>query len=551
MKRVLFFVIMIALSVSLAKSEDIFSQSRVSGNFQFDGQLYQQDSIIGAEDVDEKFLSNGFLYLNYSLGNFHAGMRYESYLNPMLGFDPRYEGQGIAYKFLEFNSDIIDVTAGNFYEQFGSGMILRAYEDRQLGFDNAIDGLRIRFRPADGIELKGLIGKQREFWDLGPGIVRGGDISINVTDIFDVLFSQSTNLSVGGSVVSKFQEDISAIYILPENVLAWAARMSLIGNGYSVDAEYVFKNNDPSATNGMSYNIGEALLLNTSVFGKGYSFSLNLHRDDNMDFRSDRNGQGNVLQINYLPPLTKQHSYRLSTIYPYAIQPGGEIGLQADFIYTFPRKSYLGGKYGTTVSLNYSRIHNLDTTHIDEFTYESPFFEIGDRLYFQDINMEIIKKWNKDLKTVFAVVNLIYDKDIMENEGVPHYGKVYSTAAIADVTYNINNSNSLRIELQHLWATLDSTIHQADNINGNWAMALVEYTIAPKWYFTLMDEYNYGNDSEDHQLHYISTNVTYVHQSTRVALGYGRQRGGILCVGGVCREVPASNGFTISISSSF
>ena len=551
MKRVILVILIITLSASISNSEDIFSQSRISGNFQFDGQLYQKDSIIGAEEVDEKFLSNSYLYLHYSLGNFNAGMRYESYQNPMLGFDPRYEGQGLAYRFFEFNSDIIDVTAGNFYEQFGSGMILRAYEDRQLGYDNAFDGMRIRFRPTDGVELKGLIGKQRQFWTEGKGIVRGGDISINVTDIFTDIFSYSTNLSIGASVVSKFQEDISAMYILPENVLAWAGRMALIGDGYSVDAEYVYKNNDPSATNGMSYNIGKAFLLNSSIFGKGYSFSLNFHRDDNMDFRSDRNSQGNVLQINYLPPLTKQNSYRLTTIYPYATQPGGEVGLQADFIYTFPRNSYLGGRYGTTLSLNYSRIHNLDTTHIDEFTYDSPFFSIGERLYFQDINLEILKKWDKNLKTVFSIMNTVYDKDIMENEGVPHYGKVYATAAIVDITYSLTTTNSVRLELQHLWATQDSTLHVADNINGNWAMALVEYTIAPQWFFNIMDEYNYGNEFEDLQLHYISASVTYVHHSTRVAFGYGRQRGGILCVGGVCREVPASNGFTLSLSSSF
>ena len=344
MKKVFVLVIIAFIAALNLKANDIFSQSRVSGNFQFDGQIYQKDSIIGAEEVDEKFLSNGFLYLNYSLGDFSAGMRYESYQNPLLGYDPRYEGQGIAYRFLEFKSDLIDVTAGNFYEQFGSGMILRAYEDWQLGYDNSIDGIRIRFRPTDGIELKGLIGKQREFWDLGEGIIRGGDISISVNDVFTGILEDGPWLSVGGSVVSKFQEDQSSLYRLPENVLSWAARMSLIGDWYSLDAEYAHKYNDPAATNDMTYNDGNAFLLNTSVFGKGYSFALNMHRTDNMDFRSDRNSQGNVLQINYLPPLTKQHSYRLTTMYPYATQPGGEVGLQSEIIYTLPPRSTLGGK---------------------------------------------------------------------------------------------------------------------------------------------------------------------------------------------------------------
>ncbi|HPU24227.1 MAG TPA: DUF6029 family protein [Candidatus Kapabacteria bacterium] len=34
-------------------------------------------------------------------------------------------------------------------------------------------------------------------------------------------------------------------------------------------------------------------------------------------------------------------------------------------------------------------------------------------------------------------------------------------------------------------------------------------------------------------------------------LTYGKQNQGIICVGGVCRTVPASNGLYLSISSSF
>ena len=36
----------------------------------------------------------------------------------------------------------IDVTIGNFYDQFGSGLVFRSYEERNLGIDNAMDGFR-------------------------------------------------------------------------------------------------------------------------------------------------------------------------------------------------------------------------------------------------------------------------------------------------------------------------------------------------------------------------------------------------------------------------
>ena len=38
---------------------------------------------------------------------------------------------------------------------------------------------------------------------------------------------------------------------------------------------------------------------------------------------------------------------------------------------------------------------------------------------------------------------------------------------------------------------------------------------------------------------------------TDLVLGYGKRREGIFCVGGVCRAVPASNGFEVTFTSSF
>ena len=45
--------------------------------------------------------------------------------------------------------------------------------------------------------------------------------------------------------------------------------------------------------------------------------------------------------------------------------------------------------------------------------------------------------------------------------------------------------------------------------------------------------------------------VELLKNATRIALSYGRQREGLLCVGGVCRYVPAATGASISISTSF
>jgi hypothetical protein len=557
----LFFTVLIfaGLIQLAALSQDISSEiSKVSGNFQMDGQYTQSDTLIGAKVKPEKFLSNSYFYMNYTLGNFTAGMRYEAYQPTILGIDPRYNGSGIAYRFVQFNNDFVNITAGNFYEQFGSGMILRAYEERNLGVDNSIDGVKAVFTPVKGIEVKGLIGKQRSFWTDGAGTLRAGDINIEINNVVQNLLPNDLQVAVGGGFVSRYQAANDSYYYFPENVMAYSTRASVNGKGFNVDGEFSYKVNDPNATNKYSYNPGTGLIINSSFFGDGFGFSLNLHRIDNMDFRSDRDVRGLDLNVSYIPPLTKQQVYRLATLYPFSTQFNGEEGLQADFTYTVPKGSSLGGNYGTTINLNYSRIQNLDTTwtQIDTtknlpFKYDSPFFKIGKRLYYQELSLEINKKWSSIFKSNLSIVNTIYDKDIVENDGLPEFGKVYATAAILELQYKFTSKNTLRMEFQHLWSIQDSTLLTPNNMNGNWLMALAEYTTAPNWFISLYDEYNYGNQFEDYKLHYLNAAVAFITGGTRVSVGYGRQRGGLLCVGGICRQVPASLGATLSITSAF
>jgi len=86
---------------------------------------------------------------------------------------------------------------------------------------------------------------------------------------------------------------------------------------------------------------------------------------------------------------------------------------------------------------------------------------------------------------------------------------------------------------------------------GDWVMALAEYTISPNWFFTIQDMYNYGNDDESKRLHYININFGFLKGANRFSIGYGKKREGIFCVGGVCKLVPSSNGLNLNITSSF
>jgi hypothetical protein len=67
----------------------------------------------------------------------------------------------------------------------------------------------------------------------------------------------------------------------------------------------------------------------------------------------------------------------------------------------------------------------------------------------------------------------------------------------------------------------------------------------------LIDQYNYGNPDSKLQLHYYTGGIGFIKDSNRISITYGKQRAGVFCVGGVCRNVPASNGVAISITSTF
>ncbi len=520
-----------------------------------DAQYYKKDSAIGAQNVPQKILMNAFCNLIYTNGNFSAGIRYESYRDPMLGFDTRYKGSGIGSRYASYKVDDFEVTVGNFYEQFGNGLILRSYEERNLGLDNAMDGIKIRVNPYKGIVLKGLIGMQRYFWDLGSGIVRGGDAEFNLNEIIKSFSENKTHITFGGSVVSTYEAtqdilyDATQKYVLPENVASFAGRLNVSRGKISFMSEYAYKANNPNATNGFIYKPGEALLVSATYSQKGLGIILSAKRIDNMAFKSSRTEVGNMLNLNYLPALTRQHTYSLSSIYPYATQPNGEMGCQGEVTYTLPKGSVLGGAYGAEIKANYSLAKSLDKQQINDTTaigqggtlgYTSNFFKFGNEMYFQDFNIEVTKKLSKSIKALVSWVNLTYNKAVIE--GHPGAPIVYSNIFIADVTYKISPKKSLRGELQHLATKQDQ---------GNWAQALLEYSIAPKWFFTVTDMYNYGNSDDSKKIHYYNFCVAFNKGANRIQLSYGKQREGILCVGGVCRLVPAADGINISITSSF
>ena len=548
MKNQALTILLILCSFKLAAQN-----SEIHGDFSLNLQSYIEDETINATAADEVVLNNAFLNLIYSSNNFTVGLRYESYLNALLDYDSEFKGNGIPYRYATYSIDGLEITAGNFYEQFGSGLIFRSYEEKGLGIDNAMDGIRLKYRIGKGISLKSFIGKSRTFFTYADGIFRGIDGEVDVNETFGL--ENQTKYILGGSFISRYEQRSNPKFIIPQNVAAYAGRLNILNGGWNYYGEYAYKINDPINSlqeSEMNYASGSAFTNSITYSQRGFGVTAEVHRADNMLLLSERDRTGKAYIMNYIPTLSKPHAYTLLAIYPCATQAMGELGVQLDLFYKFKKGTLLGGKYGTKINLNLSRINALEGGNSmlnDNIDHIPALLSFDEELYFSDINLEINKKVNKKVKYNAVFAHQKYNKDFLEGKTPGEYGTLSSTIGVIDLSYKIKKGHTIRIETQALFAKeIDSVSKKQE---GDWIMALAEYTISPNWFFAIQDMYNYGNEDESKRLHYMNINFGFLKGATRFEIGYGKKREGIFCVGGICKVVPSSNGLNLSITSSF
>jgi hypothetical protein len=575
--RRIFLPLLILGTLSL-HAQSFLEKSQISGSFQTDAQYYMLDKDIDITDLyGKKFGINGFGKINYTNGNFSAGLRFEAFLPELNGFRNELNGVGLANIFATYDNGFIGITVGDIYDQFGSGLVFRSYEEWSLGMDNSLRGMRVIVRPTAGVTLKGVYGRQRYYWapylerdfnyDDYRGIVRGVDGEWNLNQSIPAMNYSDFKMTIGGSFVSKKQYDQSLFYYIPENVGAAAGRINLGYGRFAFTTEYAYKINDPSAINNFIYKEGQSLLSSLSYSQKGLGIVLQVKRTDNMSFKSMYTAKQNDLDINFIPPINYTHTHSLPSMYTYSTQPNGEMAAQFQVNYTIPKGTWLGGKYGTKLTLNMSQVNDIVRDSIMDqgqmtinkrgtLGYASNFFAISDHRFFRDINFEIDKKISRDWHLTAQYINLYYDIETIEGHaGAP---PVQANIAFLDVTYKINKKQSIRLELQGLWEkevkkgyAYDESEKKDYQKRGDWAFGLIEYTINPHWSFSIADKWNYGNPVPEFRDHYFTGTVSYIHEATRIMLSGGRQSEGVVCVGGVCRTVPASSGVSLTVSTSF
>ena len=128
-------------------------KGQFSGNLLMNYQKYLRDDSIGANTKvykENTASADAWLFMQYRVKGYSFIVRYDAFNNsPLLDPQDAYTDHGIGFWQVNKSVDKLDITMGSFYDQFGTGILFRSYEQRQIGIDYAMQGMRLKYNIND------------------------------------------------------------------------------------------------------------------------------------------------------------------------------------------------------------------------------------------------------------------------------------------------------------------------------------------------------------------------------------------------------------------
>ncbi|MBK7957029.1 MAG: hypothetical protein IPK03_02315 [Bacteroidetes bacterium] len=534
------------------------SQGSFSGSLQANTDFFILDSNIQApQDININYTNNKSsqditFQLKYNNNDFgiDAGVRFDVFNNSIL-FTPTqpYSGYGIGNWFVKKSFDKMKITAGNFYDQFGSGIAFRAYEERALGIDNSLLGAHVELNPKEFLRIKAFAGLQKYQFTYFNSLIKG----INID--FSKSLSEKVDLNTGISAVNRTLDNTTRSLIKSTiDGYADSLRFSPVYNTYvfslyntikigrvSWFIEDAYKTKEaiyyPENYLGQYVNKdGSVLYTSLSYSKKGFGISGQLKRTENFNFHATSEAEINVNKLNssrlaFIPSTVKQHSLRLPARYVAASQEIEEFAGALDITLS------IKDKYA--INVNGSAINSLGRSF--QAKGDSSLFYIEGYIDF-----EFKKSKNGKMK---GMVGGQYQRINQKfYQGAEWESRVDVISVFGEYTYKFTKKMSLRSELQYQYVPKDF---------GQWIYGLIEFNIAPRWSFSISDMFNFVpnlnnvNEVNHKPKHYYSLYTSYTHKQHRFSLSFVKQVGGIVCTGGVCRPEPAFSGVKFGMTSNF
>ncbi len=524
--------------VLLAQEQGVFS-----GSFQGNGNFFLRDTAIGAANTPQYehqlYGADAWLNLNYNQSGFHVGMRFDLFNNSnLLNPQGSYTAEGIGRWFIDKKIDKLQLSGGYLYDQIGSGIIFRAYEERPLLIDNALYGIRLAYDLTEDWQVKVMTGRQKQqferyspvikalnidgfvlgegnkTWSMSPGI---GVVNRTYDDAtMQRIVGTVSTFSVTDSIAPSYNTYAFTLYnSLTVGKLNWYMEAAWKTKDVLFDPFALKTNRDGSTAQGRLVNPnGSVYYTSVSYASKGIGVTVEGKRTENFTFRTNPFVSLNQGMLNFLPPMARFNTYRLTSRYTPAIQELGEQAVKLDF--------KLNPAKNLSLDFNFSNISDLDN-----------------QLLYREFYSEFQYKKKRQWILTGGIQFQQYNQEIFETK--PDVPLVNTVIPFADFLYKLDRKKSLRFELQYMSTRQDF---------GSWIFGLAEYSVAPHWTFTISDMYNSSPKKTD-KIHYPRLDVFYTIKSNRFSLSYVKQVEGVVCSGGICRLEPAFSGLRMSVNSTF
>lgn len=559
LKRLILFLVAIWFLQPIYGQQDS-NTPQISGNFQGNANFFIRDSLIGAANTPQYdrqlYGADAWLNLNYSNWGFDFGLRFDIFNNSnLLNPTDSYSDEGIGNWFIRKRIGDLDLAVGFLYDQIGSGIIFRSFEERPLLIDNALRGAILKYHFNDNWSVKAFTGRQKQLFETYQSVLKG----INLEGFVETKTKNNLSLAPGFGVVNRTLDDnsmnalvatintytVENAFVPNYNSYAISLYNTLTSGNFNWYVETAFKTedaiNDPFAsvviagdttTGDLFINApGSVLYSSLSYAARGFGLTLEAKRTENFTFRTRPQVQLNRGMVNFLPPMARANTYRLLSRYNAATQEVGELAIQGDLRYA-PSRSL-------RFNVNFSNIWNLDND-----------------LLYREVYAEAYYKLSKETSVTAGVQYQQYNQEVFEFK--PNVPLVEGITPFVDVLYKIGNRRALRIEAQYKLVGQDKSAGLKQDY-GDWAFLLLEYSVAPNWTFSVSDMYNsnpgVGSPVDDQgerpRIHYPRVDVSYTKGGNRFDLSYVKQVEGVVCTGGICRLEPAFSGVRFSVNSSF
>lgn len=508
-------------------------QGVLSGDLMMNMNFFNRDTAIGANNnpLYDNLLSGGegWLGLRYSNNGFTGIVRFDGFQNSnLLNPTSAFSGSGIGMFSLEKEWNKLTLKAGHIYDQIGSGIIFRGYEDRGLLIDQAVFGFQAKYRFKDNLVGNVFTGQIKNLFERYNPIIKGasiqadyglGDKAYLTTGIGAVNRTMDQG-SMDGVVAVVNSLDSQDRFIPKYNSYAATLYNTLNVGDFTWYAEGALKSEEAISTiDGLISAPGSVLYSNMGYAKSKWGLNASVKRTENFVMRTSPNEVLIRGLYNWQPIIAQIRTQRVIARYTPQSQDVSEQSFNVSGIYT-PNKKISS---------------NLSYTYADDLEGEKLYREI-----YGELEIRPNKKWIIHLGAQY----MEYNQELYQiKSGAP---LVVAMTPFAEFVYKIDKKRSIRTELQ--WMNTEQDY-------GAWAFALVEFNIAPKWSLALTDMYNYApsgvnGDGLDPQ-HYPNVFVAHTKGPHRFTAQYVKQVEGINCTGGVCRYEPAFSGFKFGISSTF